>query len=60
MLEIQAPSGRTVYAETHANQTGASSLYADPRWYTPQFFGWGLEKHFESSRTAAVGVQTLR
>lgn len=61
MLQIQAPSGRTVYAETHANQTGASSLYADPHWYTSPF-GWlgvGM-KHVESPRVSAGGLQTLR
>jgi hypothetical protein len=48
-----------VYADTRANQTGASTLYADPNWYVSPVFGWGI-KRVEPPRTAAVGVQTLR
>ncbi len=62
MLHVISASGHLVYADTQANQTGASTLYADPHWYTSPF-GWaggGIGKHVESRPIAADALRTLR
>jgi hypothetical protein len=59
MLQVISASGHLVYADTQANQTGASTLYADPHWYTP--IPWlGFGKRVESRPIDAAALRTLR